>query len=45
MSWFINFYHCDQCDTEWEDQWDCMCNDKCPECNAEIEPTESEQVK
>lgn len=39
--WFENFYHCPLCDTEWSDEWSCMCNDKCPNCNAEIEPFES----
>lgn len=28
----------------WEDQWDCICNDRCPICNAEIEPYESEEA-
>jgi hypothetical protein len=33
---FTNFFvHCRQ---EWEDEWSCMCNDRCPVCNREIEP-------
>jgi predicted nucleic acid-binding Zn-ribbon protein len=36
--WFQNFYACPRCGTEWEDGWSCMCNDRCPKCNAEIEP-------
>lgn len=28
---------------EWEDEWDCACNDKCPTCNAEIEPYQSDK--
>ena len=28
----------------WDDVWSCMCNDKCPECNAEIEPYASEEL-
>ena len=40
--WFRNHYrHCGQ---EWEDEWDCMCNDECPVCGAEIEPFESEEL-
>ena len=39
---YLNKYICDGCGTEWEDQWSCACNDKCPNCNAEIEPDSSE---
>jgi hypothetical protein len=39
---FRNSYrHCGQ---EWEDEWDSMCNDRCPVCNKEIEPYESEEI-
>ena len=38
---FRNHYHCDDCDEEWQDEWSCMCNDRCPSCNKEIEPYES----
>jgi hypothetical protein len=31
------------CRTQWTDQWSCMCNDRCPECNHEIEPYKSER--
>lgn len=33
----LNFYRC-ECGEEWEDSWDCSCNDCCPSCNKEIEP-------
>lgn len=36
---FLNEYCCPYCKIEWDDIWDCECNDKCPECNAEIEPS------
>ena len=39
--WFENSYECSRCGTEWSDEWSCMCNDKCPNCNAEIEPYDS----
>lgn len=39
-SWYRNFYRC-PCGEEWTDEWDCTCNDRCPKCNAEIEPYES----
>jgi uncharacterized protein with PIN domain len=39
---FVNHYrHCGQ---EWSDEWSCACNDRCPVCNAEIEPYESEET-
>jgi O-acetyl-ADP-ribose deacetylase (regulator of RNase III) len=41
---FHNYYHCLDCDTEWEDDWSCTCNDKCPDCNKEIEPYKSEDI-
>lgn len=34
---FTNYYLC-PCGHEWNDQWDCACDDKCPVCNKEIEP-------
>lgn len=42
----INYYRHRNCpapgqDTEWSDEWVCACNDRCPSCNAEIEPYES----
>ncbi len=44
-SLFVNHYHCEACDIEWDDEWSCACNDRCPSCNAEIEPYESEDVE
>jgi len=38
---YLNQYRCLYCQTEWEDVWDCGCNDRCPDCNKEIEPYES----
>lgn len=40
-TWYLNSYHCDRCDISWDDEWDCMCNDRCPECNRETEPHDS----
>ena len=39
---FNNHYKC-PCGYEWEDEWDCMCNDRCPVCNKEIEPHHSDE--
>lgn len=44
MAWFANYYKHIECGVEWDDEWDCMCNDKCPDCNAEIEPYYSEEL-
>ena len=42
---FINLYANEGCPVEpgieWEDAWDCQCNDRCPACNAEIESFDS----
>lgn len=40
---FENHYICD-CGEEWYDVWDCTCNDHCPTCDKEIEPTESTEL-
>jgi hypothetical protein len=39
--WFENHYDCSVCGTAWIGEWSCACNDKCPACNTEIEPTSS----
>lgn len=47
---YRNHYRCSvvidgkPCGAEWSDEWDCMCNDRCPRCNAEIEPYESDDI-
>ena len=42
--WFLNEYYCCECGEAWEDEWDCMCNDRCPQCDTEIEPTRSKDI-
>lgn len=37
-----SFYRC--CSQEWDYVWDSACNDRCPACNAEVEPYRSEEV-
>jgi hypothetical protein len=44
MAWFRNSYRHDECGLGWTDEWSCACNDRCPECNAEIEPYASEDL-
>lgn len=41
---FINHYRCPYDGTEWDDSSPYTNNDRCPECNAEIEPYESEDI-
>src|ERR1019366_7394369 len=39
MPWFRKHHSC-PCGTDWWEEWDCLCNDRCPTCDAEIEPGE-----
>lgn len=39
MTQFTNYYL--HCGVHWRDTWSAMCNDRCPECRAEIEPYKS----
>ena len=41
---FRNHYRCPNDGSKWVDTWSCMCNDRCPACNAEIEPYASEEL-
>lgn len=41
---YRNFYKCSECGKEWQDEWDSTCNDRCPDCDAEIEPYKSEDI-
>lgn len=41
---FRNYYKCSECGAEWQDEWDCTCNDRCPKCDAEIEPYKSDDL-
>lgn len=43
--YFLNKYKCPCCGEEWEDEWSCTCNDRCPSCNKEIEPHESIELE
>jgi hypothetical protein len=42
--WFHNRYHHQDCKTSWDDEYSCTCNDRCPVCNAEIEPESSDDL-
>ena len=41
---YRNFYECSECGTRWTDDWSCQCDDRCPKCNAEIEPYDSKEI-
>ena len=50
---FLNHYRCAHIGTpdeglmrvsEWTDEWSCACNDRCPLCNAEVEPYHSDDL-
>jgi hypothetical protein len=43
IPWFRNDYEC-PCGNHWSDEWSASCNDKCAECNKEIEPSRSEDL-
>lgn len=42
-AWYMNHYRC-PCGTEWDDEWDGMCNDHCPSCDKEVEPHASDDL-
>lgn len=44
MAWFRNTYHCTHCESEWEDEWSCGCDDECPICGSDWSPADSEDV-
>ena len=42
--WYVNHYHCVDCNHEWSDEWDCQCDDECPDCGTALSPLRSEEV-
>jgi hypothetical protein len=43
--WFVNRYHCSECNESWSDEWDCACDDECPECGKDFTPISSEEIE
>ncbi|WP_019025419.1 MULTISPECIES: hypothetical protein [unclassified Thioalkalivibrio] len=41
---FLNYYRCEDCDTDWEDEWDSTCDDDCPSCGKDFSPYMSEEL-
>lgn len=40
-----NYYICPDCGYEWEDEWDCDCDDDCPACGCRhVSPYRSEDI-
>ena len=37
MAWYRKHHSC-PCGQEWWDEWDSLCNDRCPKCQTEVEP-------
>jgi len=44
MADFINHYACSECGAHWTDEWSCMCDDRCPDCNTSISPYFSKEL-
>jgi hypothetical protein len=44
MAWYLKYYECSECSTKWTDEWSCTCNDRCPNCRAETEPYDDEDL-
>jgi hypothetical protein len=45
MAWYCNHYACARCGHEWSDEWSCMCDDDCPECDARhMSPGDSDEL-
>lgn len=42
--WYRNHYICTECGTEWQDEHDCQCDDRCPKCNTSMQTHHSEDL-
>ncbi len=36
--------YCDYDGASWYDDWSCQCNDRCPQCGGEVEPSHSKWI-
>lgn len=41
----INYYYCPYCDEAWDDEWDCACDDECPQCGKDFTPFDDEDAR
>jgi|OM-RGC.v1.035602853 Transcription initiation factor IIE, alpha subunit len=39
-----NHYSCPNCALYWTDDWSCQCDDRCPDCDASVQPYDSEWI-
>jgi len=45
VAWFRNHYRCDDCGSDWCDEWSCTCDDDCPHCGARhMSPCKSDEL-
>ncbi len=40
----LNHYRCPTCQLDWQDEWDCACDDRCPSCHKAIAPYHSDLI-
>lgn len=39
-------YHCPACGHDWQDEWECACDDDCPNCGERhIEASDWEEIE
>lgn len=43
MAWFNKYYRCSK-GHEWQDEWDCLCDDRCPICDESCEPYDHAEI-
>ncbi len=41
---YLNHYHCDKCNQEWEETWDSKCDGECPQCGTAYTPYQSDDL-
>lgn len=42
VSWFTKEHEC-ECGCVWQDEWDCLCDDECPDCGKDVPAGEYEE--
>jgi hypothetical protein len=45
LDWFRNHYHCEECNLDWDMEWDATCDDRCPKCDHAYTPVSSESIE
>lgn len=44
MALYLNYYHCNECNVDWEDEWSCMCDDECPSFGSDVSPHDADEL-